>query len=457
MKVQVYIGTSEGPVRIERITREGAPTRQSAICLRRTTETLAVSTGYNAFVKSPSGVIEREFGPFEDGAFRLDVSANHIQGNSWQLAVFAAHALAAQGRLAGVEEDADIAVWATGEVSNDLAVTPVTLVPDKLRASVGEIEALIANGVSVKIVVPAVNDETQFLDLPEGVELIAVATTDALCDPLGLSPPRPTTGTDSRAAAGADRRSRWPVVAGLAAVCLAAGVYGVYRWQPSLSGLAPAGMQPAQLQSTQLEPTQSQPSPATGGGESEHAKDTAPPAAEKVAPLDKTMPPVEKVAALPPVSLEIHERRAKAGTSCAAVHFGTAQPITAPVRISSGATASSRWDDSLCGLRFVVNAGKTLVFAALVLRVRKGRYAEVRSQPKALDGATAFSGKLVWRINLPMGRRGRFEYDIAILADRAAVADAAKRLAARADWDRAVEDLKGRLLGASTVRHTMAP
>ena len=46
---------------------------------------------------------------------------------------------------------------------------------------------------------------------------------------------------------------------------------------------------------------------------------------------------------------------------------------------------------------------------------------------------------------------------IAILADRAAVADAAKRLAARADWDRAVEDLKGRLLGASTVRHTMAP
>jgi hypothetical protein len=206
-----------------------------------------------------------------------------------------------------------------------------------------------------------------------------------------------------------------------------------------------------------LEPTQSQPSPATGGGESEHAKDTAPPAAEKVAPLDKTMPPVEKVAALPTVSLEIHERRAKASTSCAAVHFGTAEPITAPVRISSGATASSRWDDSLCGLRFVVNAGKSPVFAALVLRVRKGRYAEVRSQPKALDGATAFSGKLVWRINLPMGRRGRFEYDIAILADRAAVADAAKRLAAHADWDRAVEDLKGRLLGASTVRHTMAP
>ncbi len=35
---------------------------------------LPVSDDYDAFVRPPSGVIEREFGPFLGGAFRLDVS-----------------------------------------------------------------------------------------------------------------------------------------------------------------------------------------------------------------------------------------------------------------------------------------------------------------------------------------------------------------------------------------------
>ena len=39
-------------------------------------------------------MIEREFGPFDSGAFRLDVSAPISDGESWQLGVFLAHALA---------------------------------------------------------------------------------------------------------------------------------------------------------------------------------------------------------------------------------------------------------------------------------------------------------------------------------------------------------------------------
>ena len=60
MKVRVFLATTEGVVQIERITREDA--RQSAICLKRTTKVLPVSAGYDAFVRPPSGVIEREFG-----------------------------------------------------------------------------------------------------------------------------------------------------------------------------------------------------------------------------------------------------------------------------------------------------------------------------------------------------------------------------------------------------------
>lgn len=98
MKVRVFLATTEGVVQIERITREDA--RQSAICLKRTTKVLPVSAGYDAFVRPPSGVIEREFGPYPAGAFRLDVSAPVSEGESWQLGVFAAHALAAAGRRA---------------------------------------------------------------------------------------------------------------------------------------------------------------------------------------------------------------------------------------------------------------------------------------------------------------------------------------------------------------------
>ncbi len=74
MKVRVFLATTEGVVQIERITREEA--RQSAICLKRTTRVLPVSAGYDAFVRPPSGVVEREFGPYPKGAFRPIVFAN---------------------------------------------------------------------------------------------------------------------------------------------------------------------------------------------------------------------------------------------------------------------------------------------------------------------------------------------------------------------------------------------
>ena len=69
MKVRVYVGTTEGPVAIERVIREAAP--NSAMCIGRSTREATASAGYEAFVKQPSGVIERELGPYPPGAFRL--------------------------------------------------------------------------------------------------------------------------------------------------------------------------------------------------------------------------------------------------------------------------------------------------------------------------------------------------------------------------------------------------
>ena len=61
--IRVYLGTTEGPVQVERITRE-PDASQSAVCHKRSANVfVALSAGYDAFVKPLTGVIERELGP----------------------------------------------------------------------------------------------------------------------------------------------------------------------------------------------------------------------------------------------------------------------------------------------------------------------------------------------------------------------------------------------------------
>ena len=197
MKSRVYVGTTEGPVAIERITREAAP--NSAMCIGRSTREATASTGYEAFVKQPSGVIERELGPYSPGAFRLDVSADIGDGDSWQLGVFVAHALAVEGRLAEYHEDADTALWLTGEVANDLEVKPVGHVPDKLRASRAEFEALASSGMPVTLIVPKANQE--YLDqaeLPPSITGVAVSRIDEALQAAGLTARGSRRGSEGR-------------------------------------------------------------------------------------------------------------------------------------------------------------------------------------------------------------------------------------------------------------------
>ena len=153
MKTRIYIGTPSGPVQVERIWREEG-IAESMVCLKRTTEKLPIGAGYDDFVKRPSGIIEREFGPFEAGAFRLDLSNSINQGKSWQLAVFAAHALAREGLLAGPDDPFERAIWLTGQVDNDLKLGGVTQVPEKIHCALGELQALAKEGKQVLLYVP---------------------------------------------------------------------------------------------------------------------------------------------------------------------------------------------------------------------------------------------------------------------------------------------------------------
>jgi hypothetical protein len=214
-RIRVVIATTEGPSTVLRVTAED-PAVRSVVCLGRTTTTLPISRAYDAFVRAPTGVVERAVG---HPSFRVDVSAPIDDGDSWQLGLYLAHRLKAAGRLAEDDEPADKTVWVTGAVDGDLAVHPVERVSEKWRRSEGW---LAESGVDLLMVVPS-GQAGALGDLPGGAEVVEAGTVGAVLARLGIersSTPR--------------RARRWPFLAALVGIVgVALGVFAWLNQQPS--------------------------------------------------------------------------------------------------------------------------------------------------------------------------------------------------------------------------------
>ncbi|SCA56812.1 hypothetical protein MTBPR1_30182 [Candidatus Terasakiella magnetica] len=150
MSIRVYIATTEGPVEVQRITRED-PDVRSVVCENGTAKALPISRAYDSFVKEPTGVIQRSY---DHPSYRMDLSAPITDGNSWQLGAFAAHALFAEDLLAKPEETVENAIWLTGELDRDLNVRPVNHIKEKLLASQEIFEKLRADNVRLFCFIP---------------------------------------------------------------------------------------------------------------------------------------------------------------------------------------------------------------------------------------------------------------------------------------------------------------
>lgn len=179
--VRVVVATTEGPSTVLRVTAED-PALRSVVCLGRSTTTLPISRAYDAFVRAPTGVVERAVG---HRAFRVDVSAPIDDGDSWQLGLYLAHRLKAAGRLAEDDAPAALVLWASGRVDADLTVQPVDRLDEKLRRSV----TLFATpGMRILAVVPVAQAEA-LAALPSSVESMAVGAVGPILRHLGLDPP----------------------------------------------------------------------------------------------------------------------------------------------------------------------------------------------------------------------------------------------------------------------------
>lgn len=247
-RVRVVVATTEGPSTVLRVTPED-PSLRSVICLGRSTTVLPVSPAYDAFVRSPTGVVERAVG---HAAFRVDMSAPIDGGDSWQLGLYLAHLLKAAGRLAEDDKPAGLVLWVTGAVDGDLAVHPVGRLDDKLRhsqslfaATGGRLLALIPAGIEGAPPDGVLPDGR----LPDGGRVLAVAEVAAALRHLRLE------GQAGRVG----QRRRRVVLAGLAAAVAAVVAVAVV---PQPSGPDPSPTAPVPMTPVPMTPGPMAPVPA---------------------------------------------------------------------------------------------------------------------------------------------------------------------------------------------------
>jgi len=328
--IRVFILTTDGPVEVQRITAED-PGVKSVICLDGKAVALPVSPAYEAFVRSPTGVIESCFG---HPAYRLDVSGRISEGLSWQFGVFLAHALNNTGRLGG--EGADVAVLTTGEVDHDLNVLPVEAVSEKLMLAEPLVNELVAGGVATTVLIPQDNNASD----AGGVSLAPVATVAQAFRILGLDAPEKSVPAHIATAAATPRRSAVPLLTIFALLVVGATV----SWWLVERDRAPVASAPS---TTPIIP---------------------------VASVAKPPPPVAKP---PPPKTDlvttVIETRAPAGKSCAAVHFDKVQPRIVEASVANtGRFADSR-ARGLCGLSYrIVNKGAPVDLTVLAARGAQG-------------------------------------------------------------------------------------
>ena len=385
--IAVYIATTGGPVRVERVTPERAP--QSLVCLGRSSSILPISGDYDDFVRPGSGVIEREFGPHENVSYRLDLSGPITSGRSWQLGFFLAHALSTSGRLALLGDEAvpDEIVVVTGQVDFDLNVVSVDHVPQKLSGLIDALPEMTAR--PIKLIVPAGDNYEQAARnaLPDSIEIIPAANAWNACRAVGLEANDELMGAQSQTTAVSPEQSRpqprvmrhrpWGIATLAALVAAVALLAGHLVLGPDFNAVDLTGKTRGQ-------------NAADAGG-------------------------VGSALASAQARLRLLSRRPPAGRTCADVKFADVPPVLDPVEQAATSGFQESQLKDICGLTFEVEAPDQGRYVALLLQIRSGKRVGAAPPPPSLRGDELFSGIATWSITLPRHLPEPFAYGLILL------------------------------------------
>tara|TARA_B100000315_G_scaffold260857_1_gene326433 strand:- start:5007 stop:6293 length:1287 start_codon:yes stop_codon:yes gene_type:complete len=426
-RLAIFVATTGGPAQIDRLTPEYAP--HSMVCLKRGSDILPISGDYDDFVKRGSGVIEREFGPFDYASFRMDVTESIGVGKSWQLGVFAAHAVVASesAELADKDASPDQVIWLTGEVDYDLGVVSVGHIAEKVAASKTFFDNWHDAGVPVLALVPQAENlvEIDQAELPEGVELVGLSSTAELIAQLGLGP------TDAQPIAGS-AKSQTGTSSAVASIIGTLLISVLILWA-YMSGVNQEAVKPAAEKAVQK-------------------------SAEKLPPPPKPKKLAEKKVVQPrkAETITVSERRPPAGGTCAKVHFGRIEAETQPIQSSNGDIAVSTLKN-LCGLKFDFDLGAKSKFIAANLDIESGAFVRGNVKPKLLSGITKTKGKQSWTIDVPRRLAEPLQYRLNAIIGKEPVAAEMQWLKRQSDWNQAVKTLAQKGFSVLTWRHKITP
>jgi len=409
IRFAVFIATTDGPVQIQRISRERAPL--SMVIRGSGSERLPVSDRYDDFARPGSGPVERFFGPFPEGGFRLEVSGSINSGDSWQLGVFLAHAVEAGDGLVLVrgdptlEDSVNHIFWMTGQVDYDGQVSSVGHVQEKFYASRNALAAWLASGIPVTLVVPTGEDHRRLLacELPTDAGIVAATDAIVLCQELGINPDVASTAARRLSSAVPPQAQRSSghflvtlgalLVAASLAVLLATGQLGdVTAWPERLTALL--------TNQTNHMPKKNPP------------PKVMPQLRAGTVPELTYQPPV----AAPAVSISVHERRAPVGASCADVHIGDVAAVEKPVGTDTAGQPKPSPAAELCGLLLIIDPGPKPHYLRAKVTMLQGDLIDADRPPEVFAGSRPVSGPQRWVLILPYREYGPVRYGVTVQA-----------------------------------------
>ncbi len=155
------IPTTNNVVGITDIVKED-PLVSSVICENNNLEALPISSFYNSFVKSPTGIIEKLVG---HSSFRIDITKPIHNGKSWQLAIAIAHIFTKHNILNFSNENqlltnkTDEIIWASGTINSNLEIKKINYLDQKIDNSMNFFKNCIKNEVQINIILSIHNKD----------------------------------------------------------------------------------------------------------------------------------------------------------------------------------------------------------------------------------------------------------------------------------------------------------